>query len=254
MQAEENRFFEELFWKNNAKLADIYNSDRVWPHPQSAFIYGFDNVLEQEERTLDSTRSGVLSHPALLSVTGRFSDTSPVKRGVFVLEQILCKEPRPVPQGLEITPPDPDPSLTTRERWAAHSSSPGCAGCHKDMDPIGFAFEGFDSIGVYRTMENSRPVDTRGGAPLIGIEDGEIDGAAEFSRVIATSPFVASCFAKQWLRFSLGRPESEQDSSIDVKVVDEMRERLRNKSMKEAMMGLLESQVLTYRIEEKEGE
>src|SRR5690606_21249443 len=140
-------------------------------------------------------RAGILTSPSILAVTGTFDGTSPVHRGVYVLEQMLCSRPPPPPGDVEIVPPPPDPALTTRERWAAHSDDPVCSSCHRVIDPVGFAFEGSAGIGRHRTEENGHPVDASGGIPTLGLEDGSLVGGAELSRALASAMELRSCLA-----------------------------------------------------------
>jgi Protein of unknown function (DUF1588)/Protein of unknown function (DUF1592)/Protein of unknown function (DUF1595)/Protein of unknown function (DUF1585)/Protein of unknown function (DUF1587) len=211
MVSESDRFVRELIYNEDASLQTLLSADHSWPDPRSASLYGLGGVSEQTRTTLPAERAGILTHPSVLAATSPFDSTSPVRRGVFVLEQVLCQELPPPPPELMVSPPAPDPNATTRERWAQHSSDPSCSGCHQQLDPIGFAFEEFDAIGRYRTTENGRPVDASGGVPTIGLEDGSLLGGAALARAVAESPEAVACFARQWLRFAMGRLEVEQD-------------------------------------------
>ncbi|MBC8068597.1 MAG: DUF1592 domain-containing protein [Deltaproteobacteria bacterium] len=212
MVAESERFVRELVYAEDDSLAELLSADYGWPDPRSAWVYGLDGVTEQVRTMLPTERAGgILTHPSVLAATSTFESTSPVRRGIFVLEQVLCQELPSPPADLMVSPPAPDPEATTRERWEQHSSDPSCSGCHVKLDPIGFAFEDFDAIGRHRTTENGLPVDAAGGVPTIGVEDGELVGGAALARAVASSPEATACFARQWLRFSMGRLELEQD-------------------------------------------
>src|SRR5690349_15125060 len=145
-----------------------------------------------------------------------------------------------------ISPPPPDPSATTRERWEQHSADPTCSGCHSQIDPIGFTFEEFDAVGMYRTTENGKPVDPTGGAPALGLPDGDLPGAAELARAVAESPIAVSCFAKQWLRFTLGRLET----TTDVDSLASVEDALAAGSIHEALVSLTATNAFTYRYQE----
>jgi hypothetical protein len=119
----------------------------------------------------------------------------------------------PPPDNANTTPPEPTPATSTRERFAQHVADPACAGCHAFMDPIGLGFEHYDPIGAYRTMDGLGPVDATGNIVAGGADlDGQFDGAVELANKLANSEQVATCFANQWFRFSLGRMESSNDS------------------------------------------
>src|SRR5204862_6964201 len=88
--------------------------------------------------------------------------TSPVHRGKFVREQLLCTDLPPPPNDLIIKAPDLDPNLTTRQRFTQHAASDACASCHHLMDPIGLGFESFDGAGQYRATEAGQAIDDSG--------------------------------------------------------------------------------------------
>ncbi len=246
MLAETERFVSELLFVEQASLATLLTADYSWPDPRSAALYGLPTPTEQERTELPSHRAGILTHPSVLAVTSTFDTTSPVLRGVFVLEHVLCQELPPPPPGLMISPPPPDPDATTRERWEQHSADPTCSGCHALIDPIGFTFEEFDAIGRHRTEENGLPVDPTGGAPAIGKDDGSLAGAADLARAVAESPESVSCFAKQWMRFTLGRLETDADEDSLVTV----EEALASGSLKDAFVSISTTSAFTFRYQE----
>jgi hypothetical protein len=106
---------------------------------------------------------------AVLATHAHPDESSPVRRGLFVRSRLFCQDLAPPPPDVDATPPGLDPTLTTRERFARHTSNPSCAGCHQFIDGIGFAFEGYDGIGARRLVDNGKPVDESGA--LVGAED-----------------------------------------------------------------------------------
>jgi hypothetical protein len=139
--------------------------------------------------------------------------SSPIRRGKFVRERLLCQPIPPPPPGIAISTPKFDPKLSTRERFAQHRTDRSCSGCHAMMDPIGFGFEHYDAIGGFRAKEGSRPIDATGELSDTADLDGRFDGAIELSRKLATSGEVRRCFATQWFRYALGRNETDADAS-----------------------------------------
>jgi len=246
MLAETERFLHELLYVENASLATLLSADYSWPDPRSAFLYGLDRPAEQTRMQLPEQRAGILTQPSVLAVTSTFDTTSPVRRGVFVLEHVLCQELPPPPPDLMVSPPPPDPDATTRERWEQHSADPTCSGCHSLIDPIGFTFEEFDAIGQHRTTENGRAVDPTGGAPAIGAADGTIVGGAALARAVAESPEAVSCFARQWLRFSLGRLET----STDDESLAAVEAALASGSVHDALVSITTTSAFTFRFQE----
>lgn len=163
------------------------------------------HVLEQDATLADLLHGGLLTQQAFLAAHAQSLDDSPVQRGHFVRVRVLCQDIPPPPPTLKITLPPPDPTLTTRQRVAAHTASDSCQSCHVLMNPIGYAFEGFDAMGQPRATDNGQPVDTSG--ELKGTDvDGTFVGPAELAAKLAQSAAARECFARQWFQFSSGMP------------------------------------------------
>jgi hypothetical protein len=160
----------------------------------------------------ESQRAGILTHASVMAAQAHSEQTSPVLRGLFVRQSLLCQPMPPPPADVNNTPPPPDPNATTKERFNEHTQDPACAGCHLLIDPVGWGFEQYDAIGRYRTMEGSNPVDARGEITGTADADGEFDGAVELAQLLAGSEQVGECVAKQWFRFAFGRSEVEEDT------------------------------------------
>jgi hypothetical protein len=145
---------------------------------------------------------------ALLGAHAHPNESSPVRRGLFVRSRLLCQTLPPPPPSLDITPPGLDPSLTTRERFAKHSSDAACANCHRLIDPLGFGFERYDGVGGYRATEHGKAVDASG--EVIGLEDMNdekrtpFNGLQELGAIVAASPNAQACFARQLFRYARG--------------------------------------------------
>ncbi|HTV17869.1 MAG TPA: DUF1592 domain-containing protein [Polyangiaceae bacterium] len=161
-----------------------------------------------------SQRSGILTQAAFLATHAHHDQTSPVHRGLFVRENILCQTIPPPPANVIPTPPPPTPGTTVRERISLHQSEQSCSGCHRMMDNIGLGFESYDASGVFRSEEAGRPVDDTGELIATGDAalDGPFDGALELSQKLADSPVVQKCVTQQWFRFALGRSSSNDDA------------------------------------------
>jgi hypothetical protein len=148
-----------------------------------------------------------------MTVLASAEETSPVLRGKFVREKLLCQRVPPPPPSVAIELPKFDPKLTKKERFAQHRTDPSCAGCHKRMDPIGFGFEHYDAIGAWRKVEGAFPVDAVG--MISGTSDaaGPFDGAVALGARLAASQQVRRCIATQWFRSALGRLERDADAA-----------------------------------------
>jgi hypothetical protein len=142
-------------------------------------------------------RGGLLTQGSILTLTSFPNRTSPVVRGKWVLERLLCDAPPPPPPGVEGDFGDVDQRADLRERLAQHRADPACAGCHESMDPIGLGMEGMDGIGRYLPDG----IDQTGELP-----DGRsFDGIAELQAILAADDRLAECFVRQVYIYALAR-------------------------------------------------
>lgn len=148
-------------------------------------------------------RAGILSHVSFLALNARAVRSSPVLRGVFVLDRLLCiKIPPPPPDvSFDAVATDSNNAPTARERLEVHRVSPSCNGCHTVMDNIGLALENFDAIGRFRTHEAGFPIDTSG--TLMGDDYGDVRG---FHEALRDAPNLPECLVEKLYMHSVGRP------------------------------------------------
>lgn len=155
-------------------------------------------------------RGGWLGQAGALTVLSYPSRTSPVIRGKWVLESLLCRQPPPPPPGVEGLMEEIDPTATLRERLELHRTDPVCAACHAEMDPIGFGLENFDGVGAWRDEDAGQPVDASGVLP-----DGRaFDGMQELAALIAEDPDLADCVAEKVFSYAVGRLPDDEDPHI----------------------------------------
>lgn len=204
-------FVDFVVRQGDARLTTLLTSNLALPSAPLAPLYG---VAPSDALTpMDPlVRSGMLTHPSVLAVHAHADQSSPVKRGAFIRERVLCTPLPDPPPAVNDTPPMIDPNATTRERFEQHRADPTCAACHALIDPVGFAFERYDGMGRYRSLEGQLPIDTRD--TLVGTVDidGPFDGAVELTQRLASSEQVRDCMATQWLRYAMRQEESEADS------------------------------------------
>jgi hypothetical protein len=183
--------------------------------PEMAAVYGVVAAGPGERVLLPAEeRAGVLTRAAFLASRAHAIHPSPVKRGVFVLDRLLCSPPAPPPPGVDTQIPDDEPGapVTNRERYEVHAERGNCVGCHKAIDGIGFGFEHYDSLGAWRDEDAGQPVDATGMFAVGDLADVPFDGAIEASELLAGSRTVSDCVAESWIRYALGRslvPEDE---------------------------------------------
>lgn len=153
-------------------------------------------------------RRGVLNQGAFLSVKAHAHESTPVLRGVLVSRRIACMDvPSPASLNLEVVPPVPDPSQTTRQRFEVHTADPQCAGCHATIDGFGNAFEQFDGMGMFRSTENGMPVDSTTTVKVHMEFDGDYEDSNELAVALANSESVRECFARHVFQAVAGRSD-----------------------------------------------
>jgi Protein of unknown function (DUF1592)/Protein of unknown function (DUF1588)/Protein of unknown function (DUF1587)/Protein of unknown function (DUF1595)/Protein of unknown function (DUF1585)/Ca-dependent carbohydrate-binding module xylan-binding len=150
-------------------------------------------------------RGGLLGQAGVLTVASYPTRTSPVIRGKFVLDQLLCDEPPPPPSNIPALEEQSD-AVTVREQLEQHRADPVCASCHETMDNIGFGLETYDAIGRWRTEDQGYPIDATG--LLYGVD---FDGPQELTALLADDPRLTSCMVEQAFTYGLGRLAEDTD-------------------------------------------
>ncbi len=209
LRRETEMYFEYLL-RENRPLTELVESDYTFLNAQLAKHYGLPAVEGDELRRVilppDSPRGGILTQGAILTVTSNPTRTSPVKRGQFILDNILGMPAPPPPANV---PPLEDFSRgrgfegTLRENLARHREDPKCASCHNRMDPLGISLENFNAMGQWRVYERGKPVDA--GGELVSGE--RFTTPQELKRILATNHRAAlyRCFTEKLLTYALGR-------------------------------------------------
>ncbi len=214
MQDETKLFFQDVLAGGGA-IRSLLVSDHTFVNPALAAHYklpapagtGFSKISVANTNRL----GGILGHASVLTDTSAADATRPVKRGEWVLTNVLCTPPPPPPPGVNTTlpPPNADAGLaTTRDRLAAHRSDPICAGCHNSLDPVGLGLENYDAVGAYRTMDNGKAVDPSGKLPNgLVFKNGQ-----ELAQSLADDPQMAACVLEKLFTYALGRPPTTEDA------------------------------------------
>jgi Protein of unknown function (DUF1592)/Protein of unknown function (DUF1588)/Protein of unknown function (DUF1587)/Protein of unknown function (DUF1585)/Protein of unknown function (DUF1595)/Planctomycete cytochrome C len=213
----------EYIVQEDRSLLDLLDSDYTFVNEKLASLYEIPNVRGVEMRRVklpeDSPRGGVLTHASMLLVTSNPTRTSPVKRGQFILENILGMPAPPAPAGV----PDLEESAKRfagrepplRELLAAHRESTLCASCHARMDPLGIALENFNALGMWRDEEKKQPIDASGKL-ITGETFQNVRDLKKILRERHASDFYR-CVTEKMLTYALGRGlEATDEHTLDL--------------------------------------
>jgi Protein of unknown function (DUF1592)/Protein of unknown function (DUF1588)/Protein of unknown function (DUF1595)/Protein of unknown function (DUF1587)/Protein of unknown function (DUF1585) len=225
LRAEARAFLENVVLGSAGGLTALLTSSTGYVNADTAPYYGLSGVdgAELEPRELPaSERAGLFTQLGFLTKNATRSGSDPVHRGLAIVRKVLCDEPNPPP--MMFTLPVPEPGLTTRE---VYEKATACgAGCHDTLiNPPGFAFESFDTLGKFRTTEAGKQVDTSGS---LTIRDGfeaaekaagpteqlEFSGAVDMLQKLADTPRVHECYARNVMAFVLGRELSGYERGV----------------------------------------
>jgi hypothetical protein len=247
MRKETEQYFAHIL-RNNRSVLELLDSDYTFVNESLARHYGIEGIRGNQFQRValtDRQRGGVLTQASILTLTSNPNRTSPVKRGQWILQQIMGTPPPPPPPDVAKLDESPQAADTAslRERMDAHRAKPECASCHRQMDPLGFALENYDAVGRWRTTDGPFPVDPSG--ELAG--ERKFADARELKHLLATTDAkkVARCLIRNMLTYGLGRGLEVYDSPT----VEDIRERLStdNYRIQNIIFGIVESRAFQYR-------
>ena len=212
LRTETERFFESVL-REGRPVQDLVDAPYTFVNARLAQHYGLEGAFDQTFRRValkDGRRGGILGHGSVHVVTSNPTRTSPVKRGKWLLENILGTPPPPPPPGADSFPGEEsiNDAATLRARMAEHRKNATCASCHVRMDALGLTMENFDAVGRWRGSEGARPVDATGELP-----DGrKLDGIAALKAFVRRDPLYVRCVAKKLFVYAIGRDVSDADA------------------------------------------
>jgi hypothetical protein len=209
---EETRLFFEALRERDGSALEIITSTQTYANEAISEIYdvaGPTGAWFVPLATDPTRRAGVLTMPAVLTMTSGPKSPNIVKRGVWLAEAILCAAPPPPAAGVPAEPV-PLPGETERERLARHRLDPSCASCHDLIDPLGFGFEHYDAIGRWRDGIGGEPIDDVGQLP-----GGQTyAGMVELGGLLATGDAYPECLTHKLMTYALGRTTTGEDKCL----------------------------------------
>ena len=204
---QETKLFFESIQREDRSVLDLLSADYTFVNERLAKHYGIPNIYGSQFRRVpvtDPARRGLLGQASILTVTSYPNRTSPVQRGKWILTNILGTPPTPPPPNVPQLTENAEGSQpkSVRERMEAHRADAVCAGCHKVMDPVGFALENFDAIGRWRTSDDGAKIDPSGTL----FNGAKVDGAAALRETLTSRPEVfVGVMTEKLLTYALGR-------------------------------------------------
>jgi hypothetical protein len=214
MRREIEMFMDHVMFEEDGSLEALFSSTRAYVNAPLAELYGVSGPTSADEWAwvdLDPTeRAGLLTRAGFLAVHATQNVTSPIRRGVFMLTEVLCTDLMAPPANVNNTPVEPTEggANSVREATLLRTGSPSCAGCHLEINELGFAFEHYDAVGRWQDeeAETGSEIDASATLSNAGADlDGPVDGAVELSARLAQSPEVLRCVTQKWFEVALRR-------------------------------------------------
>ncbi len=202
--ARESLLFFQAMIREDHSILDLLNADFTYLNEPLAKLYGIANIKGKEYVRVPSPahRGGILTQASILTLTSNATRTSPVKRGKFVLDQILNTPPPPAPADVPALEEEKILTGSVRQVMEQHRENAMCASCHAKMDPLGFAFENFNAIGAWRDKDGDFAVDPSGVLP----SGQSFTGPDELKRIMREQKeLFVRCVVEKMLTYAIGR-------------------------------------------------
>jgi hypothetical protein len=212
MTEEARRFVTAILVDGTGRFDEILTGTSSFANQDLATLYGIAGVTSSALGPVSwnaAERSGLFTSAAFLSLTGAAASSEPSRRGQAVFEKLLCGA-LPTPPAMPAAEPAAPGNGTTRQRFEQSGSMACAVSCHAQIDPLGFAFENYDGIGAYRVIDNGAAVDASVTVTLDG-QATTVADARGLMTALVSSDQAQTCFARQWLRYGLGRLDGPSD-------------------------------------------
>ena len=248
MRREIESFMDYVMFEQDGSLDALFTGTRAYVNGPLAKIYGVKGPSSADEWAWvdlnPAERAGMLTRAGFLAVHASQSITSPIRRGVYMLKEVLCVDIPPPPADVDNSPLKTNDMMgvvTVRQATMQRTGSPTCAGCHVMINELGFAFEHYDAIGRWQETEvgSGGAIDATANLSHAGDGlDGPVNGAIELSGRLAKSPAVAQCASKKWFEVALRRSPVDLDACSLQKVQAKTAE---TQSIRELLLAMVET-------------
>jgi hypothetical protein len=247
MRREVEMFMDHVMFEEEGSLAALFGSTRAYVNAPLAELYGVKGPSSADDWAWvdlnPAERAGMLTRAGFLAVHATQNVTSPIRRGVYMLTEVLCVDLPSPPANVDNTPVEATEgdAESVREATQQRTGSPSCAGCHIEINELGFAFEHYDAVGRWQDEEAETGSTIDATATLSNAGDGydgPVDGAVELSERLAQSPEVLRCVTHKWFEKALRRSPVELDACS----VQEIRAKTAEAgSLRELLLAMVES-------------
>jgi hypothetical protein len=225
MREETELFISEVLFRDRGTLDDLMTSKETFVNARLADIYGLPQPAQEWERVTldDGRRAGLFTQPAFLAAHAHPDKPSPVLRGAFVLQELMCLQlgapPEDANAQANAAAGTLEPPYTNREYYDTTTMQGGCASCHTKINGVGYSFENYDTMGRWRETEpNDLPIDASG-----GIYEWEYDGAVGMMHSLAQSEQVEKCVTEKWMTYARGSNVLTQSPCVVEDVLEQFR-------------------------------
>jgi hypothetical protein len=217
-QRETNALLDRVLFEEHRSYLDLFTFDETYLDDSLADHYGLPHPSGGQGWVPygSSGRAGILSHGSVLSAFSKFTDTSPTQRGIFVRTRLLCQTINRPPATVNADkPPGNKDAVCKYDRYAEHRANTSCAGCHDQLDPIGFGLEQYNIAGQLRDHDEGLPQCAIAGQGEV-VGHGKFSGPAELGALLVKDGLVQPCIVQQLAQFALGRkPEGNESQLLD---------------------------------------
>lgn len=193
-------FVEQVVWNETSDYRELILADYLFMNGRMAKFHGVsgpEGDQFQQVKVDPSQRSGVLTHPYVLSLLAHPDSTSPIHRGVFLTRNILGGMLKPPPEAIAFDNHKFDPAMTMREKVVEMTKNASCMTCHETINPLGFSLEGFDAVGRYRTTENGKPIHTESDFHTLEGDVRKLSGPRDVAQLAIESAAARKGFIRQ---------------------------------------------------------
>ena len=251
MRRELEMFMDYVMFEADGSMEALFTSRRAYVNAPLARLYGVSGPTRADEWAwveLDAAqRAGMLTRAGFLAVHASQNVTSPIRRGVYLLKEVLCAPLASPPANVDNTPLEVTGEIeTVRQATLQRTGSPTCGACHTRINELGFAFEHYDAIGRWQDKEAQTGAAVSASADLSKTGSslqGTVDGALELSALLAKSPEVAACATKRWFEVALRRSPVDLDGCSVQQIQAKTGE---TGSIRELLLALVESDAFLH--------